>query len=585
MSTPATQRRLAAILAADVVGYSKLMAEDETGTLAALRQHRETLFNPETAKRGGRIVKLMGDGTLVEFASVVDAVECALAIQSKLKDDPGPIKLRIGINLGDIIIDGNDIYGDGVNIAARLEALAEPGGICIASIVHESLGNRIDAEFADAGEHEVKNIAKPIRVYSWPQTIIGKVAAPAGQAQEKPSIAVMPFTSMSPDPEQEYFSNGITEDIITGLSRFRTLSIVARSSSFSAKAKGMDSKQAGETLGAHYIVEGSVRRAGNRIRITAQLIEAETGNHIWAERYDRDLEDVFAVQDEVTQAIVAVLPGRIQADVADRVGQKQTSNMKAYELMLKGKALRDGLNAQDTQQARSYFEKALELDPRYARVYMYLADTYVVDSWLGLAQADAPAMALDMARKGAALDNNDVYIQDQLGYAYLCAGLWDEANVQFEKTLSQIVNEAESMAWCGYGFLLLGRRDRAMEVVRKAIQLDPLHPPALNWIMGQVHFFSGQYSEVVDMLIGEALLNSLAHAFLVAAFAHAGRSDEASTALIAFIKQRHNELNSRGIAAPSDTIPALAGDYQKMWKNKADWEHMADGLRKAGLPE
>ena len=389
---------------------------------------------------------------------------------------------------------------------------------------------------------------------------------------------------MSGDPEQEYFSDGISEDIITQLSRFRTLFVVARNSSFAFKGGNINIKEVGQKLGAQYLVEGSVRRAGNRVRITAQLVDAETGNHLWAERYDRDLEDLFTVQDEVTQSIVAVLPGRVQEDVADRASRKPTDSMKAYELLLQGKSLRDGLNAKDTAKARSLYKKALELDPRYARVHMYLADTYVVDSWLGLADTDAPTFALEIARKGAALDNKDVFIQDQLGYAFLCAGLWEDADIQFEKTLSQIVNEAESMAWCGYGFLLLGRHQKALDVVLEAMRLDPLHPPALDWILGQIYFFMKQYNDVIRVLNGEALLNSLARAILVGAYSQVGREEEASVALVSFTKQRREELESRNIVVKNETVAELAGSYRKMWRNEADWEHLANGLRKAGLP-
>ena len=279
----------------------------------------------------------------------------------------------------------------------------------------------------------------------------------------------------------------------------------------------------------------------------------------------------------------AVLPGRVQHDVADRTARKPTENLKAYELLLQAKALRDGLNAQDTAKARSLLEKALELDPAYARVYMYLSDTYVVDLWLGLADDNAPTLALDLARKGAALDNKDVYIQDQLGYAFLCARLWEDANVQFERTLAQIVNEAESMAWCGYGFLLLGRHKKALEVVQRAMQLDPHHPPSLDWIYGQIHYFTKQYDEVVRVLIGEALLNSLAHAFLVAAYAHAGRQQEAEAALSHFIDKRREELSSRGLEAPENTVIALLGGFKNIWRQEEDWNHLASGLQKAGL--
>jgi TolB-like protein/Flp pilus assembly protein TadD len=588
------ERRLAAILAADVVGYTRLMGADEAGTLRRLTELRQDVIEPIIAEHRGRVVKLMGDGLLVEFASVVDTVACALAWQESVTkheadgDADTRLRFRVGINLGDVIAEGDDIHGDGVNIAARLEGLAEPGGICLSGDAYRQAKGKIEAAFEDMGEHELKNVAEPVRVYRIAGDGSGAgVPSPAREPlaiPDKPSVAVLAFTNMSGDPEQEYFSDGISEDIITGLSRFRTLFVIARNSSFSFKGQNLEIKEIGRRLGVQYVVEGSVRRAGNRVRITAQLIEAETGNHIWAERYDRDLEDIFAVQDEVARSIVVVLPGRVQHDVADRAARKPTDSMKAYELLLQGKALRDGLNAEDTAKARLLYEKALQIDPRYARVYMYLADTYVVDLWLGLADGDAAEHALEIARKGATLDNKDVYIQDQLGYAFLCAGLWEDADVQFEKTLSQIVNEAESMAWCGYGFLLLGRHEKARKVVLEAVRLDPLHPPALDWILGQVYFFKKQYDDVVRVLIGEALLNSLARAFLVAAYAHAGRRDEARSALVSFIKQRHEELNSRGIIVESDAISTLATGFKKMWRRESDWEHLADGLRKAGLP-
>lgn len=577
------ERKLAAILAADVVSYSSMMDENEDATLLQLKDHRAHLFDPKVAHYRGRVVKLIGDGTLVEFPSVVDAVQCAIDIQNELASQNTGIKLRIGVHLGDVIVDGGDVYGNGVNLAARLETCADAGGVCISSIVHESLGSQVEAFFVDGGEQEFKNISKPVRVFHW---ALGKsnIPQPKPTGREKPSIAVLPFANMSGDQDQQYFSDGISEDIITGLSRFRTLFVVARNSSFHFRNSNLTEREIAAKLGVQYLVEGSVRRAGNRVRISAQLIAAETGQHIWADRYDRDFEDLFSVQDEVTQNIVAVLPGRVQHDVADRVTDTPTEVMKAYELLLKGKALRDGLNATDNAKARTFFEKTLELDPNYARAYMYLADTYVVDLWLGLAESDAPIHALEIARKGAALDNRDVYIQDQLGYAYLCAGLWDQADTQFCKTLSMIVNEAESMAWCGYGFLLLGQHEKAREVVVKAMRLDPLHPPALDWILGQIYFFLGRYDDAVSKLIGEARLNSLGDAFLTAAYAHAGRQREAASALQSFVRNRKKELTERGFHVASDNMISLAGGFKGMWRRETDWDHVASGLVKAGLP-
>ncbi|MEO9576205.1 MAG: adenylate/guanylate cyclase domain-containing protein [Roseobacter sp.] len=578
------ERKLAAILAADVVSYSSMMAEDENGTLQSLQAHRNTLFFPKVDQYRGRLVKLMGDGALVEFPSVVDAVQCAIDVLTAVEDGVSDLQLRIGIHLGDVIVDGDDVYGNGVNLAARLEGCANVGGLCISSLVFESLGNDVKSKFADGGEQNLKNILRPVRVFHWPAEKVGQ-SAPNPSGREKPSIAVLPFANMSGDAEQQFFSDGMAEDIITGLSRFRTLFVVARNSSFRFRDTDLTERDIADKLGVEYLVEGSVRRAGNRVRISVQLIAAETGKHIWAERFDRDLEDLFELQDEVTQSIIAVLPGRVQHDVADRIGHKPTGNMKAYELLLKGKALRDGLNAKDNAKAKSYFEKALELDPNYARVYMYLADTYVVDMWLGLADEKAATYALDIARQGAALDNTDPYIQDQLGYAYLCAGLWDQADNQFQKTLSLIVNEAESMAWCGYGFLLLGQHEKSLDVVQEALRLDPLHPPALDWILGQVCFFMGHYDEAIGKLLGEARLNSLADAVLTAAYAQAGRNKEAEGSLVSFVDHRKRELLSRSKPVERESISSLTTGFSRMWRNESDWEKIAAGLRSAGLAD
>ncbi|MFT4716992.1 MAG: adenylate cyclase [Paracoccaceae bacterium] len=400
----------------------------------------------------------------------------------------------------------------------------------------------------------------------------------------KPSVAVLPFANLSGDLSQDYFSDGITSDIITELSRFKTLFIVAQHSSFAFKGQRIGIQEIAEKLGVQYVVEGSVRRAGSAIRISVQLIEAETGHHVWAERYDRELNDIFAVQDELTRSIVGVLPGRVQGDVADRAARMPTTNMKAYELMLQGKQMRDGLDAESTAKARLLMEKALALDPNYARAYMYLADTYVVDLWLGLADEGASQKSLQLSRKGAGLDNNDVYIQDQLGFAFLCEGLWDDAELQFTRTLARIVNEAESMAWCGYGFLLLGHEAKALEVVTEAMRLDPLHAPAVNWILGQVQFFSGDYTGAIRALIGEALLNSLAHAFLASSYAHLGKIEEAQNALAKFVQVRQAELASRGRGLGDETIASLVAAYKPMWRKDSSLEHLVDGLHKAGLP-
>jgi len=345
MAEERINRKLAAILAADVVGYSRLMAADEAGTLAALKQHRQTVFEPAVTAHQGRIVKLIGDGTIVEFASVVDAVNCALSVQrsGELRDESQQkIILRIGINLGDVIIEGDDIYGDGVNIAARLEPVAEPGGICISSIVNESIGNRIDVRFQDSGQINVKNIDRPIRIWRWHPDTVNATVTNGRQSntvnhQPHTAIAILPFTNMSGDPEQEYFSDGISEDIITDLSKIADLTVIARNSSFTYKGRSVDVRSIGRELGVQSVLEGSIRRSGNRVRITAQLIDATSGGHLWADRYDRDLTDIFEVQDDVTRRIVEALKVTLSPGEKERLADTKTSNLAAYDYLLRGR--------------------------------------------------------------------------------------------------------------------------------------------------------------------------------------------------------------------------------------------------------
>jgi adenylate cyclase len=368
------------------LGYSRLMGADEAGTLAALKRHRETIFDPAVAAYNGRIVKLIGDGVIAEFGSVVDAVNCALSVQrcnettADQSQTQPVIVLRIGINLGDVIIEGDDIYGDGVNIAARLEPLAEPGGVCVSSIVNESVGNRIDVRFQDGGDISVKNIDRPIRVWKWhPSATIPTAGRPnAGKPQPNgatTSIAVLPFTNMSGDPEQEYFSDGISEDIITDLSKIAGLTVIARNSSFTFKGRSVDVRAVGRDLGVRSVLEGSIRRAGNRVRITAQLVDAATGAHLWADRYDRDLTDIFEVQDDVTHRIVDALKITLSPAENARLTDTETTNMEAYDCFLRGREfLLGSTKSRDTfEQSKASFVRAIELDPSYAQARAGLA--------------------------------------------------------------------------------------------------------------------------------------------------------------------------------------------------------------------
>jgi adenylate cyclase len=401
MTEERINRKLAAIVAADVVGYSRLMAADEAGTLAALMRHRQTIFEPVVAAHHGRIVKLIGDGAVVEFGSVV----CALSLQrsgSSLRPDQNgpkwPIVLRIGINLGDVIIEDDDIYGDGVNIAARLEPLAEPGGICVSSIVHESVGNRIDVSFVDGGNIRVKNIDRPIRIWKWHPSKTGPTAQRSNNANPKPtsvataSIAVLPFTNMSGDPEQEYFSDGISDDIITDLSKIAGLTVIARNSSFTYKGRSVDVRSIGRDLGVRSVLEGAIRRAGNRVRITAQLIDAATGGHLWAERYDRDLTDLFAVQDDVRHRIVDALKVTLSPAEEARLADEGTSNLDAYDCFLRGRELllANTKNRETFEQSTKLFMRAFELEPMQVSVLRTFSITKTLGVMILIARCGLP---------------------------------------------------------------------------------------------------------------------------------------------------------------------------------------------------
>jgi len=374
------ERRLTAILAADVVGYSRLMGANETGTLAALKTLQTDFIDGKIAGHQGRIVKLTGDGMLVEFPSVVNAVACAAEVQRGMRDrnagvpQDRRIEFRIGVNLGDVIVEGEDIFGDGVNVAARLESIAKPGGITISGSVRDHVGNRLDLAFEDMGEQTLKNIERPIRVYSIslnsPAAQDIKDATPAREEQlERPSIAVLPFNNMSGDPEQEYFSDGITEDIITDLSKVSGLFVVARNTAFTYKGKPVKVQQVGQALGVAFILEGSVRKAGSRVRVTGQLISSKDGGHVWADRYDRDLTDIFAIQDDITHAIVEQLKVKLLPQEKKSIGQTPTDNVEAYTYYLRGRQFMQRHSKSNYQLARRMFAKAVELDPLYARAY------------------------------------------------------------------------------------------------------------------------------------------------------------------------------------------------------------------------
>ncbi len=578
MSTAPTQRRLAAVLAADVVGYSRLMAEDETGTLTALRTHRKELFDPQTAKRGGRIVKLMGDGTLVEFTSVVDAVECAIAIQQALSKDDSSIKLRIGINLGDIIIDGDDIYGDGVNIAARLEALAEPGGICISSIVHESLGNRVEVAFADAGEHEVKNIARPIKVFQWPAAGKNqgapKSAAPKGAG--RPSVAVLPLDNMSANPQDEAFVDGMTEDIITAMSLTRWYDVKARNSTFAYKGTSPDVRQAAKELGADYVLEGSVRKSGNRARITVQLIEAVSGNHVWADRFDRQTDDEFGVQDEIAQRIASVMGERIWQDMARGIGGKPLDDYGAYDYAFTAIELLHRLEPSDVARAKLGLQKALELDPQLIVGHLGLGFCHMFE-WAYWGDPDGASLerADQHAGKLQDLAPNDAQTFRLLSRVLSAKERYAEAWQKVERALSINPNDGDIIANRGLYHLYQGQFERAIEWFDKVLDYHADTPHTvdiMNYWKAMARFGLRDYAGSVILIERVAGMEYLRNLWLCACQAQLDNQGRA-------------QIHTSAILTANPDFSLTHIGMWKSFQHDADRQHLCEAFRRAGLPQ
>ncbi len=580
-------RRLAAILAADVVGYSRMMGADEAGTLTSLKRHRESVFNPIVAVHKGRVVKLIGDGTLVEFGSVVDAVKCALAIQRAVKSEaqPNSIVLRIGINLGDVIIDGDDIYGDGVNVAARLEPLASPGGVCVASIVNESVGSRIDVRFTDGGEVTVKNIERPIRVWKWhPESdaVSGQPveAQPARAPSEQPSIAVLPFDNMSGDPEQAYFSDGITEDIITDLSKIAGLMVIARNSSFAYKGKSFDIRTVGRELGVRSVLEGSIRRAGNRVRITAQLINAETGGHVWADRYDRDLTDIFEVQDEVTRQIVDALKVALTpAEKARMSGDGGIASVEAHDCFLKGREIMSGLikSREAYEKAREQFERAIQLDPGYGAAYAGLAAVY--GFYYNNRWSDDPSASLrradELALQAVALAPNDPYSHYVLSYTAGYSRDFPRSKAAVDKALELSPNYPDALVSRGARAIYSGNAAEGIPSIELAIRLDPAGASQSLHFLGFAHLMIGNYETAAAHFRERVRLSpqtDLSRALLASALGHLGRVEEA--------RQIWRELMNIN---PAYSFTAHMN--RQPFVDSMESDKIAAGLAKAGLPD
>jgi adenylate cyclase len=588
MAEERINRKLAAILAADVVGYSRLMASDEEATLAALKRHRQTVFEPAVAAHHGRIVKLIGDGAIVEFASVVDAVNCALSVQrssDSLQDESShhpKIVLRIGINLGDVIIEGDDIYGDGVNIAARLEPVAEPGGICISSIVNESIGNRIDVRFEDGGQINVKNIDRPIGIWRWhPGTVQATVAngrrSNTANPQPHAAIAVLPFTNMSGDPEQEYFSDGISEDIITDLSKIAGLMVIARNSSFAYKGRSVDVRTIGRELEVQSILEGSIRRAGNRVRITAQLIDAISGGHLWGDRYDRDLTDIFEVQDDVTRRIVDALKVTLSPREKERLAETKTSNLAAYDCLLRGRKFMLGneRNRKTFEQAITYFRTALEHDPNYSQAYASLGFAHIFDyqnRW-----TDDPDSSLLLAKQyaGQALekDPNEPLARCVSAMTASFEKDLDRARSEIDLALSLNPNFALAYNLRGSNRIYSGQPLEAIPEIEHGMRLDPSLSSQFLHFLGMAYLLAGKYETAAALLRQRIVLvprTDFSRALLASALGHLGEFEEARR-----VWGELKEIN------PNYAFADHIG--RQPFRRKEDVERIADGLRKAAI--
>jgi adenylate cyclase len=586
-------RRLAAIVASDVAGYSRLMGADEEGTLRQLKMHRKELVDPKITEHRGRIVKTTGDGMLVEFVSFVDAVRCAVDIQRRMLErnaEVAPdrrIQFRVGINVGDIISDENDIYGDGVNVAARLEALAEPGGICVSRIVHEQVCDKLDFSFEDMGEQQVKNIARPVRTHrillntrcDEPISATASSLRSARPLPQKPSIAVLPFANMSGDGEQEYFSEGITEDIITNLSHNHSFFVISRTTSFTYKGPAVDVGKVGRELGVRYVLEGSVRRAGNRVRITAQLIDAATGHHLWADRYDRELADVFAVQDEIARSITgAIAPGIIAAEVR-QAQRKDPDQLDAWDRTVRAHWHIRRFTREDLAEARRLLTEAISSDPTNSMAYADLAFARHFEAVFGW--GDGPVESHirlgEAARKAVATDDNDAMAHTALAIFELFSGHHEEARRRLHRALDLNPNSEFARGYLGASYAFGGDYEAALPHLEEAIRLSPRGLLLVIWHIskGWAALVAERYETAVEFTERAREANPEfpdIYAVLASAYGHLGNTAAAREAL-------HQLLHR---------MPGLTASDERLarpFARPADRGRFLEGLTKAGLPE
>ena len=590
MADRRVQRRLAAILAADVVGYSRMVEMDEAGTVGRLMTLQVDLIQPVIKEEGGRVVKLMGDGLLVEFGSAVDAVRGAIAMQAAINlrnqdiSEAESLIFRVGVNVGDVIIDGDDIHGDGVNVAARLEGLCQPGEIFISGTVFDQVEGKLETVFDDLGEHTVKNIVRPIRVYrvrsgdrDGAVPVAPAVPAAPAASSDKASIAVLAFNNMSGDVEQEYFSDGISEDIITDLSKVSGLHVIARNSSFAYKDKTVSVPDVAAELGVRHVLEGSVRKAGNRIRVTAQLIDATTGGHVWAERYDRDLTDIFAVQDELTQQIVTALKVTLTEQEQDQLVHKGTADVEAYNLFLRGRDHVWLLTESGNIAARDLFGHAIEIDPGYAAAHALTAFTHLNDFANGWTEDPDESLktGLRIAQQAVNIDAAEPMAHFALSSAYKWNRDIDAALAEAQQCLALAPNSAEGHIATAYIEIFAGNAAAAMETLNAYMRLDPHYPDIMLQFLAEAHISLGQYEDAVVVLKQRQERNpdaATVYALLASCYGHLGHVAEGQNALAELFR-----IN-----------PEFSIEHRRRvlpFKNPDDFERRVEGLRKAGLPE
>jgi adenylate cyclase len=584
------KRKLTAILSADVKGYSRLMGTDEEATVRTLQEYKEVMASSIQHHRG-RIVSTAGDSVLAEFASVVDAVQCAVEIQQVLRaknamlPETRRMEFRIGINLGDVIEEEDTIYGDGVNIAARLEGMAEAGGICISESAYQQIKNKLPLRYDYLGEHEVKNIAEPVRVYkaqiepeappSRPPVEVASREKMAFPLPDKPSIAVLPFFNMGRDPEQEFFSDGMTEEIITTLSKSPYLFVIARQSTFTYKGKPVKVKQVSEELGVRYVLEGSVRRSGEKVRITAQLIDAMTGYHLWAERYDRDLQEIFALQDEIALKILKTVHEKLEVAPRARVLGRGARNLEAYLKAMEAREHFYHATKEGNALARKLYEEVIALNPEYAFAYSSLAYTHLADIWYGTSKSPNESLvrAIELGQKAIALDESEGGYHAAIGYFYAFARQFDRAVAHAERGLALDPNSYIVLYNAASALAYSGRPEEAIPLFHEAIRLNPFPPGVFFYTLSVAYRLAGRFDEAVEQAkkaVEREPKNQFIYLSLASACILAGREEEGRAAAVEVLKINPTFSSERF----AKTIP---------YRDTSQIDRMIDALRKAGL--